>query len=295
MAMTAGFSIVLENPWHLGGTMRRRGRQFVRMLLVASALVPTILPRFPSVQLQAQIPAKGIDPALLAKAKAGNADAEFALGLLYDHGQGVPQDSVQAAFWYRKAADRGYAKAQNNLGILYANGDGIAQDYAQATTWWRKAADQGSAQSQNNLGGAYYGGQGVRQDYAQAATWWRKAAEQGDIEAQTNLGSLYDSGQGVPQDYTQAAAWWRKAADQNGAGAQYHLGLLYDKGQGVPLDYAEAYYWMDIAAASEIDSVGPEEVDQSRDEAASHLTPAELSREQERARQWLESHPAGSL
>jgi hypothetical protein len=51
---------------------------------------------------------------------------------------------------------------------------------------------------------------------------------------------------------------------------------------------------MDLAAAGEIDSVGPEEVDQSRDEAASHLTPAEVSREQERARQWFKTHPAGT-
>lgn len=30
----------------------------------------------------------------------------------------------------------------------------------------------------------------------------------------------------------------------------------------------------------------------SRDEAASHLTPADLSREQERARKWFEAHQA---
>jgi TPR repeat protein len=40
-------------------------------------------------------------------ADKGNADAQAFLGLMYDIGDGVPQDSVASANWYRKAADRG--------------------------------------------------------------------------------------------------------------------------------------------------------------------------------------------
>ena len=47
---------------------------------------------------------KGIDPALLAKAKAGDAAAQNNLGLLYSHGQGVPQDYAEAYFWFDLAA-----------------------------------------------------------------------------------------------------------------------------------------------------------------------------------------------
>jgi hypothetical protein len=78
--------------------------------------------------------------------------------------------------------------------------------------------------------------------------------------------------------------------------AQYLLGDLYDKGQGVPQDYAEAYFWYAQAAgklapvlAGTSLTKGPAE---HRDEAASHLTPADLSREQERARKWFEVHQA---
>jgi hypothetical protein len=138
----------------------------------------------------------------------------------------------------------------------------------------------------------YYDGQGVPQDYAQAAAWHRKAAEQGDAVAQGSLGLMYVGGQGVPQDYAQAATWFRKAAEQGVALAQCALGGLYNEGVGVPQDYAQAYFWLDLGAAGKLSDA--EQAAKFRDESASHLTPAELSREQERARKWLEAHKAKS-
>ena len=41
----------------------------------------------------------------------GNARALYNLGLLYEQGQGVPQNISMALKWYRKAADAGYADA----------------------------------------------------------------------------------------------------------------------------------------------------------------------------------------
>jgi hypothetical protein len=103
--------------------------------------------------------------------------------------------------WSRKAADQGHALAQHNLGVMYDKGQGVPQDYAEAVRWYRKAADQRFAGAQSNLGDMYFHGQGVPQDYALAMQWSRKAADQGNIMAQYNLGVMYDLGQGVPQDY----------------------------------------------------------------------------------------------
>ncbi len=131
------------------------------------------------------------------------------------------------------------------------------------------------------------------QDYAQAALWYRKAAEQGDDIAQYSLGTLYYNGQGLPQDYTQALTWYRKAAEQGYAEAEVQLGRSYYKGQGVPQDYAEAYFWLDLAAAGKLDDSETEgAVARLRDNIASHMTPADLSREQERARKWYEERKA---
>jgi TPR repeat protein len=132
----------------------------------------------------------------------------------------------------------------------------------------------------------------VPQNYEKAAFSFRRAAELGDARAQLELGNLHSEGKGVPQDYTQAAFWYRKAAEQGYAPAQSILGSLYDTGQGVSQAYAEAYFWYALAATksarvgSSVAKLGAE----VRDKAASHLTPAELAREQERARKWIESH-----
>jgi TPR repeat protein len=134
---------------------------------------------------------KGVDPALLARAQAGDAAAQRKLGYAFDLGQGAPQDYSQAFAWYSKAADQGDAKAQLDLGVLYREGHGLQQDFAQASIWFRKAAEQGNSNAQHSLGLLYYYGQGVTQDYAQAAFWYRKAADQGDAEAQYGLGYMY--------------------------------------------------------------------------------------------------------
>src|ERR1019366_7896130 len=118
-------------------------------------------------------------------------------------------------------------------------------------------------------------------------------AASGDAAAQCGLGLMYDKGQGVPQGYAQAAAWYRKAAEQGDAEAQCDLGSSYDLGEGVPKDFAEAYFWLDLAAAGPRQlALWAELVAKHRDGAASHLTPADLSREQERARKWFEAHQA---
>ncbi len=54
----------------------------------------------------------------------GNAVAQYFLGNMYDHGQGVPQNYTEALKWYRLSAEQGDADAQNNLGVMYADGKG---------------------------------------------------------------------------------------------------------------------------------------------------------------------------
>jgi TPR repeat protein len=101
-------------------------------------------------------------------ANHGEANAQLALGTLYQKGEGVRRNGAKAIAWYRKAADQGNVIAQNNLGAMYASGDGASQDYAQAITWLRKAADQGDAIAEDNLGLMYTDGNGLPQDFARA-------------------------------------------------------------------------------------------------------------------------------
>ena len=69
---------------------------------------------------------------LLETAAAGDASAQFKIGLLYEEGWGVPEDDAEARKWYRKAAEQGHVRAQFNLGVIYDTGTGVPEDDAEA-------------------------------------------------------------------------------------------------------------------------------------------------------------------
>jgi len=100
----------------------------------------------------------------LAAAKAGHADSQFNVGLMYEKGIGVGKDEKEAVVWYGKSAALGNAAAQYNLGVLYENGFGTGIDYAKANEWYRKASVQGDALAIGNLGMLYVRGQGVKEN-----------------------------------------------------------------------------------------------------------------------------------
>jgi TPR repeat protein len=57
----------------------------------------------------------------LEMAKAGDKEAQFALGNLYRSGRGVKKDHRRAFVWLSKAAEQGHVKAQYTTGTLYEN------------------------------------------------------------------------------------------------------------------------------------------------------------------------------
>jgi TPR repeat protein len=144
--------------------MRTARKSFILTAILAPALVCAL----------AQT--ASIDPALLAKANAGDSAAQVQVGESYAAGKGVAQDYKQAAEWYRKAAEHGDAAAQVQLAALYRDGKGVARDMAQAAEWYRKAAEQGDVTAQGTLGLLYSLGQGVRHDDVEAYYWLDLAA-----------------------------------------------------------------------------------------------------------------------
>ena len=92
----------------------------------------------------------------------------FAMGAKYAIGEGVPEDKVEAAKWFRKAAEQGHADAQHILAVMYGTGEGVPIDNAEAVKWYRMAAEQGDAAAQNNLRLMYRDGRGVPKDDTEA-------------------------------------------------------------------------------------------------------------------------------
>ena len=82
------------------------------------------------------------------------------LGRMYEEGCGVGKDELEAARWYRKAADAGNVKGMGYLGAMYEEGRGVGKDELEAVRWYRKAADAGSEGDSGFLGWAYMTGLG---------------------------------------------------------------------------------------------------------------------------------------
>jgi TPR repeat protein len=76
-------------------------------------------------------------------AKAGNADAQHLLGLMYYMGRGVQRDYKQAFAWHYKAAAQGKADAQYVIGAMYYTGNAVPQDMVIAYMLWNLAAANG--------------------------------------------------------------------------------------------------------------------------------------------------------
>lgn len=117
-------------------------------------------------------------------AKAGHADAQHLLGLMYYMGRGVTRDYKQAFAWHQKAASQGKADAQYVVGAMYYTGNAVPQDQKHAVTWFRKAAEQGHAEAQHALGLMYrYHVAGVPHDTVLAYMLWNLAAAGGNRNA----------------------------------------------------------------------------------------------------------------
>jgi len=216
----------------------------------------------------------------LMLAACGQAWGDMEAGLAaYDAG-----DYGTALREWASLAEAGNAEAQYRLGVMYEKGLGTRPDYGQAMQWYTTAAEQGHAVAQYTLGMiAWTGYFGDMPDWRTAVKWFRKAAEQGMADAQYQTGLLYGFGPGgVSGNHREEAMWYRQAAEQGHALAQCRLGSLYFKGTGVPQDYVLAYMWFNLAAANGLDSAVSRRFD-----VAGLMTTGQIAEAQARTREQL--------
>jgi hypothetical protein len=170
-------------------------------------------------------------------------------------------------------AEAGEAPAQYRLGIMYANAEGVALDYVHAAEWLRRAADQGYARAQSILAWLCASGFGVDQDDREAGRWYLLAASQGLVKDQYTVAAMYRWGRyGVERDPAEMLRWYQRAADQGFAPAQYALGQLLARGEEIPRDPVVAFQWLSLAIANGSDAAKKVLMDLS-----ASMTPAELA------------------
>jgi localization factor PodJL len=148
----------------------------------------------------------------------------------------------------RAAAAKGDPNAEFEIGQRLADGRGVPQNLVDAADWFERAAKQGLAPAQFRLGGFYEKGFGVKKDLEAARRLYTAAAEAGNAKAMHNLAVLYAEGIDGKPDYATAARWFRKGADYGVTDSQYNLGILYARGIGLEANLAQAYKWFFLAA-----------------------------------------------
>jgi len=91
------------------------------------------------------------DPAsqhqLQALAGDGDANAQWMLGQALLTGSLGTTDDAEAVRWLQLAADQGHALAQRDLGMLYEQGQGVPQDVLEAFFWYSLASRHDSGRA----------------------------------------------------------------------------------------------------------------------------------------------------
>ena len=114
------------------------------------------------------------------EAEEGSRDAQFAVGYMYEQGEGTEIDYNEAAKYYSMAAQKGHEGAQHNLAVLYYTGRGVKQDMRQAYEWFYRAARSGVNISMCMLGSMYENGEYVKKDLKSALYWYQMAYKSGN-------------------------------------------------------------------------------------------------------------------
>jgi TPR repeat protein len=97
---------------------------------------------------------------LLSKADTGDANAQLALGRLYQSGSlasdgSVQHDYVGAAYWYHQASEHDEAQAAYQLAILYRDGLGVPADASLSFQLLQKASEANFVQAISLLSDVY--------------------------------------------------------------------------------------------------------------------------------------------
>ena len=163
-------------------------------------------------------------------AEKKDADAAYALGRIYQTGEGAPDDKAdpaRAEEFYRKAAETGHEKARLNLaGLLMSDPKKVLE----GMKILKDTATAGSGKAMLVLGQLYAGGQIVEQNLTTARDFFEKAAAAGEADGNVLVGQMFEAGQGADQDITKATELYEKAAAGKSIQGMMRLAGLYANG-----------------------------------------------------------------
>ncbi len=178
-------------------------------------------------------------------------------------------------------ADAGDAAAQYWVGVMYAQGLGVAPDCREAALRYAAAARQDHPQAAFGLGLMLYRGFATMQDDcpmgpdpAAAAPWLMRAAKLDMPMAQYLVGRMHRTGEGLARSADDAFDWIGKAAASGLGAARFDLALMYaEVGNRV-----DAHAWFAVLAAKGYPGAAA-----NRARVAKNMTAAEIAEAGKRA------------
>ncbi|HLJ49213.1 MAG TPA: hypothetical protein VKU01_24540 [Bryobacteraceae bacterium] len=118
-------------------------------------------------------------PLLFQCGNLGDRRCQATLGIRFQDGSGVKANDRAAAYWFSAAAAQGHRAAQYALGGMYEEGEGgLPQDLHKATELYIKSANQGFDRAQIALGIQYELGQEVPRSRTKAIELLRASDDQ---------------------------------------------------------------------------------------------------------------------
>ncbi len=138
----------------------------------------------------------------LPRAEAGDAAAQTLVAEMMVRGQGLPQDTQGAVFWYGEAAKRGDPAAMFQYALVLMDGRYVARDKAKADDYMRRAAEAGNSSAQfinwaQILVSDQPGESGLKMA---RCPFYEKAAAQGVADAQYAVAQLYVAIKDLPAE-----------------------------------------------------------------------------------------------
>lgn len=158
-------------------------------------------------------------------AKAGYAEAQFALASCFMGGQARPRSSRLSVQWTEAAADGGHIPAMLAMGKFYHDGTSVEQSHERAVRWFRRAAlASSSPDAWYELGLCYRDGHGVAADDLEAQRWVGKAARAGHAEAAFDMYlMLFEGTEHIIRSLHEAIRWLLASAEEGYTEAQVTL------------------------------------------------------------------------
>ena len=126
----------------------------------------------------------------LPLAKAGNAEAQFRVGRLYQREELVSRDINLIKYWYEASANQNHEFATFNLGKMYALGTDVEMDFERAHSLLMVGANSGDVSSQKMLGILFAITETAHRDFSLAYKWLYIALRNGDIGTMVTIEKL---------------------------------------------------------------------------------------------------------